>query len=170
MYELEISIDGIRVDSFEAESIQRLTSEVARRFRSIDPLDEPLPFEAGVDDNGRIVKMVLDADLDSPWWQKHHLLVNGRASRFIAVIRKINRGNQVEGFALPSELNQGRGKAWAAVSNGKVIDIVYMNPIPDGMSFNDFRLATRSKLSKKGNLITGLIDGCRLIPKIGQKS
>lgn len=166
MYELRLFIDSREPEVFQAESRNRLTKEVAFRFRSVDPLNEPLPFDVGIDDNGRIVKMTLDADLTSPWWRKHHPFIDSGAVSVIAIIEKINRGNGSDGFPVPADLNQGNGKAWAAIRDGSVVQLAYMNRVPDGETFAQYRQRVRSHMQANGRLVTGLVVGCRLVPTV----
>lgn len=57
------------------------------------------------------------------------------------------------------------GKVWAAVHSGKVVDMVYMKPVPVGVPFERFRDRSRANLSRRGAVWTGEMRNGQFCPK-----
>lgn len=61
-------------------------------------------------------------------------------------------------FKLPASIKKTKtGQAWAAIKNGKLVDVIFMNAYGGLTEFEDFRKESREKLAKKGEVKAGTV-------------
>jgi hypothetical protein len=69
--------------------------------------------------------------------------------------------DSIVSFPLPYDFPEG--KAWAAIRQGVVMNMIYMQ-VPDGISFPVHRNRSRASLAKDGEVWTGSIIRNRFFP------
>jgi hypothetical protein len=57
------------------------------------------------------------------------------------------------------------GKVWVAIRGGVVVNMVYMDHIPDDIEFGAYRQQSRAALAKEGVVWTGAVCAGRFVPK-----
>ncbi|OIR10989.1 hypothetical protein GALL_71600 [mine drainage metagenome] len=57
------------------------------------------------------------------------------------------------------------GRVWAAIRNGIVVNMVYMDHLPDDMEFQAYRQQSRGALAKEGEVWTGAVKTGRFVPQ-----
>ena len=67
----------------------------------------------------------------------------------------------VQSFPLPYSFPEG--KAWAAIRQGVVMNMIYME-VPVGMTFTTHRNLSRAKLATEGEVWTGTVIRNRFFP------
>lgn len=73
--------------------------------------------------------------------------------------------NKQKAIPLGMSLPFPDGRVWAAVRSGKVVSMVYMHPVPVGVTFEVFRDRSRSDLSRHGAVWTGEVRFGEFFPK-----
>lgn len=68
-----------------------------------------------------------------------------------------------QSFPLPLPFPDG--KVWAAIRQGRVVDMVYMDRFPSDMPFHSFRQISRARLAKAGSVMTGEIVSREFVPR-----
>ncbi len=68
----------------------------------------------------------------------------------------------VGGYALPHPFPDGR--VWAAIKDGQVVNMAYMDRGPAGLPFHVYRQRTRATLAKDGVVWTGRVRAGKFIP------
>lgn len=71
--------------------------------------------------------------------------------------------HQPQSFPLPFPFPDG--KVWAAIRAGVVMNMVYMDHVPDDLEFHSYRQLSRAALAKEGEVWTGEVRGGRFVPK-----
>jgi hypothetical protein len=70
---------------------------------------------------------------------------------------------QPQSFPLPYPFPDGR--VWAAIRAGVVMNMVYMDHLPDDLEFSVFRQQSRATLAKEGEVWSGEVSGGRFVSK-----
>lgn len=68
-----------------------------------------------------------------------------------------------QSFPLPYPFPDGR--VWAAIRGGVVMNMVYMDSLPDDLEFPAFRQQSRAALAKDGAVWTGAVKAGRFVPQ-----
>ena len=70
---------------------------------------------------------------------------------------------QPQCYPLPYSFPDGR--AWAAIRDGVVMNMVYMDHLPDDLEFSAYRQQSRAALAKEGVVWTGEVKAGRFVPQ-----
>jgi hypothetical protein len=68
-----------------------------------------------------------------------------------------------DSYALPHDFPHGR--VWAAIRGGVVMNMIYMMPPDDSVSFGAFRQRSRAELAKEGVVWSGEVLNGRFVPR-----
>lgn len=162
MYKLSVFDGNIKLEHLESNFMTSLLIKANSYFGSRDMHNVPLPYLAKVNQRGQIVRLQLTCKPHDPWWQEHHPLINPTRSelsikiQWFAIPREHSSG-EAERFLLPKNLNVPDGRAWVAIHNCHVVDLVHMAQVPVGVEFEEFRIVVRRELASKGQVLAGII-------------
>lgn len=68
----------------------------------------------------------------------------------------------VQSYALPYRFPEGA--VWAAIRNGVVMNMVYMDRQPQDLDFHTFRQQSRAALAREGAVWAGKVLGGKFVP------
>ncbi|MFA6015881.1 MAG: hypothetical protein WC742_12525 [Gallionellaceae bacterium] len=71
----------------------------------------------------------------------------------------------IESYPLPPEYPFPPGLVWAAIKDGKLVNMAYMKA-PEGVSYGFYRQQMRGGLAKEGKVMSGEVRGNCFYPRV----
>lgn len=72
---------------------------------------------------------------------------------------------QLKSYQLPPEYPFPPGLVWAAIKNGRVVNMAYMQAL-EGVSYGLYRQQMRGALAKDGTVMSGEVRGGCFVPRV----
>ncbi len=167
MYELLVWIDDKTDKYIECPDLESALRAVNDYFLTFGDGFARLPFDAEVDDKGRIVQMSLHTNPDEKFWQAIYATCKSGAHTFL--IKRVVKAKEDGTWHAPTSKYRGGGAALVAAQKSSIADVVYLNDYKltgdsEFGGFRDYLLAAADRLCNQGDMVGGIMAVGRFKP------